>query len=86
MTLLLLLGTAGCHLCEQAEEILHTCMLKDSRLIVENIDIAEQASWQEKYAIQIPVVFHPETQQDLLWPFDLEQLQVFIEQISVLEK
>jgi hypothetical protein len=85
MTLLVLLGTAGCHLCEEAEEILNACLLTDSKLIVEAIDIAEQESWQEKYAIRIPVVYHPESQHDLGWPFDLEQLQVFIEHVSVVE-
>ena len=82
MTSLVLLGTAGCHLCEQAEEILNACLLKDSKLIIEAVDIAEQDSWQERYAIRIPVVRHPESQRELGWPFDIEQVQTFIEQIG----
>ncbi len=82
MTVLVLLGTAGCHLCEQAEELLNSCLLNDSKLIVEAIDIAEQDSWQETYAMRIPVVLHPESQHELGWPFNLAQLQAFIEQIG----
>ncbi len=82
MTLLVLLGTAGCHLCEQAEELLNSCLLNDTKLIVESIDISEQDSWLEKYGIRIPVVLHPESQHELGWPFDIVQLQAFIEKIG----
>jgi hypothetical protein len=34
--------------------------------------------WQEKYAIRIPVLYHPETEKELGWPFSQEQAQVFI--------
>ena len=69
----LLLGTAGCHLCEQAETIIHAC-----GLAVELIDIAEQAHWQALYAWHIPVLLDKETQQALAWPFNSDDVQNFL--------
>ena len=78
---LLLLGTAGCHLCEQAQQLINDCLPNYSVLTVESIDIAEQEQWQADYAIRIPVLFHPETQKDLGWPFDSAQLNAFIDEL-----
>ncbi len=71
---LILLGTAGCHLCEEAELILAAC----KGVEIELIDIAEQEQWQEKYAIRIPVLYHAETGKELGWPFSQQQAQTFI--------
>jgi len=79
MMRLLLLGTAGCHLCEQAEQIITNCLPNYSELTIESIDIAEQEQWQAGYAIRIPVLYHPETKKDLGWPFELAQLSAFID-------
>ena len=81
MIRLLLLGTAGCHLCEQAQQIIDDCLPNYSGLTVESIDIAEQEQWQADYAIRIPVLYHPETQKDLGWPFESAQLNAFIDGI-----
>jgi hypothetical protein len=70
---LLLLGTSGCHLCEQAEQIIDACLVK-----VELIDIAEQLQWQTQYAVHIPVLHAPEFNQSLYWPFDENKVQDFI--------
>ena len=78
---LLLLGTAGCHLCEQAQQLINDCLPNYSVLTVESIDIAEQEQWQADYAIRIPVLFHPETQKDLGWPFESAQLNAFIDEL-----
>lgn len=77
MLKIILLGTSGCHLCEQAELIVAQCKLMD----VETIDIAEHEHWQEKYAIRIPVLYHLETQKELGWPFTQEQVQVFVDEL-----
>lgn len=77
MIKLILLGTLGCHLCEEAELILAGC----EQISIESIDIAEQEQWQEKYAIKIPVLYHPETQKELGWPFTLVQIQTFINEL-----
>jgi hypothetical protein len=75
MVNIILLGTSGCHLCEDAELILAEC----DQINIEYIDIAEQEQWQEKYAIRIPVLYHPETEKELGWPFSQEQAQIFID-------
>jgi hypothetical protein len=74
---LLLLGTAGCHLCEEAEAII--AKLPSDAVSVEHIDIAEAEHWQARYAIRIPVLYHPETTSELCWPFGSDDLNQFIE-------
>jgi saccharopine dehydrogenase-like NADP-dependent oxidoreductase len=71
---LMLFGTSGCHLCEQAEVIVNAC-LPDG---VDYVDIAEQEQWQEQYAIRIPVLYDPVTRQELGWPFDRAEVEMFI--------
>ena len=82
MLRLLLLGTAGCHLCEQAEEIINACLSNSQELTIETIDIAEQEQWQKHYAIRIPVLYHPETKNELGWPFDQQQVEKFFIELS----
>ena len=74
MTKFILLGTSGCHLCEEAELIL----AEFEHINIETIDIAEHEEWQEKYAIRIPVLYDPKTKEELGWPFSREQVQLFI--------
>lgn len=73
---LLLLGTAGCHLCEEAEEIIQASL--PNNYAIEIIDIAEQEHWQAQYAVRIPVLYHVETQKELAWPFTQTDVQAFI--------
>ncbi|CAA9892550.1 Glutaredoxin [Candidatus Methylobacter favarea] len=82
MMRLVLFGTSGCHLCEQAEQLIHNYLRADFELMIETIDIAEFEQWQEKYAIRIPVLYHPETQNELAWPFDQRNVEEFINRLS----
>ncbi len=75
---LMLFGTSGCHLCEQAEILINQCVAGD----VESVDIAEQEQWQEQYAVRIPVLYHPETKQELGWPFDQTEVEAFIGRLA----
>jgi hypothetical protein len=77
---LLLLATAACHLCEEAETIVRH--FQTTGLSVEYLDIAEHEEWQAQYAIRIPVLYHPETRADLGWPFDQTAVAAFIETIK----
>lgn len=70
ITKLVLLGTSACHLCEQAEVLLNQLNMN-----YQKIDIAEQEQWQERYAIKIPVLLNTENQQELCWPFAIEDIQ-----------
>lgn len=80
MKKLILFGTLGCHLCEDAELILSACDLNQCK--VEHIDIADHEQWQEKYAIRIPVLYHPESKQELSWPFTELDVQTLIDKLS----
>ena len=81
MIRLLLFGTSGCHLCEQAELIIKNCLANNKELTIEAIDIAEQEQWQEQYAVRIPVLYDPETKKDLGWPFNQSQVKEFINEL-----
>jgi len=82
MQRLLLLGTSGCHLCELAEQIINDHLIRNQTWLIEIIDIAEQEQWQEQFALLIPVLYHSESQKQLGWPFDLQQVNLFFNELS----
>ncbi len=69
----LLYGTEGCHLCEDAEQL-----LVDAGLAFSKQDIIEDPQLLQNYGLLIPVLFHSASQQQLNWPFDSHALQDFI--------
>ncbi|MET1081034.1 MAG: glutaredoxin family protein [Pseudomonas sp.] len=71
-----LLGTLGCHLCEQAEALLMPFV--EHGLLVELIDIAEHGEWVDDYALRIPVLRRIDTGAELDWPFEGEQIATFL--------
>ncbi len=75
---LMLFGTSGCHLCEQAETIINACVPGG----VETVDIAEQEQWQEQYALRIPVLYDSESGRELGWPFDQADVEDFISRLA----
>lgn len=80
---LILFGTAGCHLCEDAQILIAQCLPGNFEQLVESIDIAEQEQWQERFSIRIPVLYHLETQKELDWPFDRAALSIFISALNL---
>lgn len=80
---LLLLGTEGCHLCEDAQAIVAACANEIvPEIKIELIDIAEQPEWQPNYAVKIPVLLEPESRNELGWPFDRAQVADFIQRLG----
>ncbi|MGV8844042.1 MAG: glutaredoxin family protein [Pseudomonas sp.] len=71
-----LLGTLGCHLCEQAEAVLMPFV--ERGLWVEVLDIAERTQWMDDYALRIPVLRRLDTGAELDWPFEAQQLATFL--------
>lgn len=67
-----LLGTLGCHLCEQAEALLMPFVAQG--LSVELLDIAEDEALLTRYALTIPALRRIDTGAELLWPFDQRQI------------
>lgn len=76
----LLLGTSGCHLCGQAEELIEKWRSDREDFTVELIDIAEQTQWQQDFATRIPVLLHQESQHYINWPFTQDDVRTFIKQ------
>ncbi|HZJ91457.1 MAG TPA: glutaredoxin family protein [Thiopseudomonas sp.] len=63
-----LFGTLGCHLCEDAEQVLQSFVAQG--LVVELLDIVDSPQWLERYALTIPVLRRVDNDQELYWPFD----------------
>lgn len=71
---LILYGTQGCHLCDQAESIVHPLALA-YRLDMVMVDIAGDESLESRYAIQIPVLTIGA--HELPWPFGPAAVEQF---------
>ena len=76
---LLFFTTLGCHLCEQAEQILSSVAHSQrAELAVDVIDIADDEALVETYGIRIPVFERVCDGVELGWPFGEEQLVHFL--------
>ena len=78
-----LLGTDGCHLCELAIPIVVE-VAQHHQITLYSEDIAEcdnAAEMVSLYGNKIPVLLHEHSNQSLCWPFDHQQVDVFIRQV-----
>ncbi|NKB31828.1 MAG: glutaredoxin family protein [Pseudomonadales bacterium] len=73
MKTLILYTTDGCHLCEFAEQMLFE-LQKSQSFFLESIDISTDEALVELYGIKIPVVKNKTSEEELGWPFQLEDL------------
>ncbi|MDT8428146.1 MAG: glutaredoxin family protein [Pseudomonadales bacterium] len=64
---LILYTTSGCHLCEQAEELLLTQL---TGFTLRKIDISDAETMVSTYGLRIPVLGIPGTKAELDWPFN----------------
>ena len=76
-----LLGTLGCHLCDDAEQVLVSC-LDLSQVRIEVVDIAESDELMSAYATRIPVLRHVLSNSDLCWPFQADQVKEFVAKLG----
>jgi hypothetical protein len=74
---LLLYSTSGCHLCDQAKTLIDHVVLPKT-FNVKIIDIANDDALFEKYGISIPVIKFEDSEQELFWPFDLDELTSYL--------
>ena len=72
---LTLYSTSNCHLCETALSFLAKY---NQNFSLEIIDIAENTTLFEQYALKIPVIRREDTQAELNWPFDEEMIRFFL--------
>lgn len=74
-----LYSTLGCHLCEQAEQVLAQ-VLPHVQAQIEWVDIIEREEWLARYSTSIPVLQRLDNQSELYWPFDAAQAYNFLQQ------
>ena len=75
---MILYSTEGCHLCEEAEQLLIDLRSGVPDLTWEVVDIADDDALFERYGWSIPVVTDG-AGRELLWPFDGGALRAFVE-------
>lgn len=78
MKTLYLYTTAGCHLCELAEEIVSVHLVAYG-LVLERIEIARSPALMERYGVRIPVLRLEGESAELGWPFNEEGFLAFVE-------
>nr|WP_067289655.1 glutaredoxin family protein [Marinobacterium profundum] len=77
----LLMSTSGCHLCDEAIEIIVTA-LDPAQHSVDEVDIADEDALVELYGVRIPVLLDEASGAELGWPFDRAGLLAFIGGLS----
>jgi hypothetical protein len=63
-----------CHLCELAAQMLEHCDLS-----WQEVDIENSLDLIRKYGARIPVLYRPDVDRELFWPFTEENVNAFVE-------
>ena len=75
MQMLILYSTWGCHLCEQAEQL-----LQDAGQPFQLVDIVDDEQAFARYRLAIPVLKKGDN--ELYWPFDAAQLATWLKDLQ----
>lgn len=79
----LLMSSVGCHLCDDAIDIL-MAHLDPHQHLLDEVDIAYDDVLMERYAELIPVLVDEASGQELRWPFDDDSVRLFVTQVELL--
>ena len=79
-----LFTTSGCHLCEVASSQLEKLQKHGKIELIEEVEIANSDKLIKKYGASIPVIKICE--HELYWPFQLRDLERWIERLEVNDK
>jgi len=72
-----LLGTSGCHLCEDAEASVEAALIRASGSFeLKRVEIADDPDLMDAFGVRIPVLRWAE--QLLCWPFTSEDVTEFL--------
>ena len=82
----LLYSTTGCHLCDEAKQLLKSTgltefsgeELSDRIKVMKVVDVADDERLFEKYGTRIPVLVSVHHNRELAWPFDLLTASDFV--------
>ena len=76
MTTLVLYSTLGCHLCEQALEMVTPSLA--SHYQIKQVDIVDSEELMARYAVRIPVIVRQDSLAEIDWPFDQQEFLAFL--------
>lgn len=76
-----LLGTEGCHLCDDATAIILAAS-QGLDVIVYQDDIAVSEALVTRYGTRIPVIKHETLETELDWPFSVDDVREFFQQVG----
>ena len=77
--------TTDCHLCDVAEAMISP-LLVVSGLVAEAIDVAEDLDAFERFGMKIPVLYFPQTDISVLWPFDENEVVRLFNEVGQAER
>ena len=77
MKTLFLYTTSGCHLCEEAEKLLKKLQASE-RIQWQPVEISDSDELIDRYGVRIPVVKEQGSEQEIGWPFSLEELRCWV--------
>jgi len=72
---LILYFQPDCHLCDEAESLMHAQGMAEN---YEKVDIEADLELLKRYGIHVPVLKREDNQQELFWPFDQAGLAGFL--------
>ena len=75
MTELIFYSNPGCHLCEQAAELMRGYV---GNFELRTVEIEGDLALVYRYGVRIPVLKRTDTGAELDWPFDAEILEKFL--------
>lgn len=75
MSQFILFYQPDCHLCDEAEALLHAMGLGES---YQEVDIESDLELLKLYGICVPVLKREDNQKELFWPFDQRQVEGFL--------
>jgi hypothetical protein len=76
MNQLILYYQPDCHLCDEAESLMHEAGLGEG---YQKVDIETDLELLKRYGIHVPVLQRVNNQEELFWPFDQVSLAAFVE-------
>jgi len=82
VTNLLLFGTEGCHLCEEAEHVLESACEFLPEMSWRSIDIADDEGLSRLYSDSIPVLREEHGNTELRWPFAAADICRFVTELQ----
>jgi glutaredoxin len=71
--------TLGCHLCEEALELLKQLKTSGLEIEISEIEIADSDELMSAFGVRIPVITTENSEDEIGWPFTIEELKAFLE-------